>query len=115
MDKVSQMISCLLLIVGAVTAETVSDQNLSAERLLPQWLVGIIAVAVFLFLSFVALLVKKAWCEESNRRTKSERESDLVLTNGNTYDTSLDTVRSKDVNVYDNLEIDSSDDKVTPM
>ncbi|XP_034438395.1 PDZK1-interacting protein 1 isoform X3 [Hippoglossus hippoglossus] len=112
MDKVSQMISCLLLIVGAVTAET--DQNLSAERLLPQWLVGIIAVAVFLFLSFVALLVKKAWCEESNR-TKSERESDLVLTNRNTYDTSLDTVRSKDVNVYDNLEIDSSDDKVTPM
>ncbi|XP_069376117.1 PDZK1-interacting protein 1 [Paralichthys olivaceus] len=111
MDKVSELVSCLLLIVGGVTAQT--DQKLSTERLLPQWLVGIIAVVGFLFLAFVSLLVKKSWCEESNRGAESERDSELA--NGNTYDTSLDVVRSKDVNVYDNLVFDSSDDKVTAM
>uniref|UniRef100_A0A8C2WGL5 Uncharacterized protein n=1 Tax=Cyclopterus lumpus TaxID=8103 RepID=A0A8C2WGL5_CYCLU len=39
----------------------------TSERLLPQWLTGIIAVAGFLFLTFVGLLVKKAWCEEPSR------------------------------------------------
>ncbi|XP_060933801.1 PDZK1-interacting protein 1 [Limanda limanda] len=115
MDKVSQMISCLLLIVGAATAQT--DQKLSAERLLPQWLTGIIAVAAFLFLAFVALLVKKAWFERS-RGTRSEGESDLVLTNGDTWDPrdpSRDVVRSKDVDEVYTLEVDSCDDKVTPM
>uniref|UniRef100_A0A3Q0RCU9 Uncharacterized protein n=1 Tax=Amphilophus citrinellus TaxID=61819 RepID=A0A3Q0RCU9_AMPCI len=43
----------LLLAVGAVTAQT---------RPLPQWLTGIIAISGFLFLAFVAILVKKAWC-----------------------------------------------------
>lgn len=37
------------------------------ERLLPQWLTGIIAVSIFLFLVFVGVLVNKAWCEESSR------------------------------------------------
>ncbi|CAB1419281.1 unnamed protein product [Pleuronectes platessa] len=112
MDKVSQKISSLLLIVGAVTAQT--GQHRADERLLPQWLTGIIAVAAFLFLSFVALLVKKAWFEKSTG-TKSERESELVLTNEHTSVPSRDVVRSKDVNVLDFLEIDSCADRVTPM
>ena len=37
------------------------------ERLLPQWLTGIIAVVIFLFLAFVTFLVNKAWCRSSSR------------------------------------------------
>ncbi|XP_022614848.1 PDZK1-interacting protein 1-like [Seriola dumerili] len=117
MGKPSAVISCLLLIAGAVTAQT--DQRQVSERLLPQWLTGIIAVAAFLFLTFVSFLVKKAWCEESSRAAtsvESERENDFVMTNGNTYETTLDMVRSKeDMNAYENLVIDSTTDKVTAM
>uniref|UniRef100_A0A3B4G6L7 Uncharacterized protein n=1 Tax=Pundamilia nyererei TaxID=303518 RepID=A0A3B4G6L7_9CICH len=37
------------------------------ERALPQWLTGIIAVCGFLFLAFVVILAKKAWCENPSR------------------------------------------------
>lgn len=46
-------LSCGLCVLGSV------------EQGLPNWLTGIIAVAVFLFLAFVAFLVNKAWCEDS--------------------------------------------------
>uniref|UniRef100_A0A8D3DIE1 Uncharacterized protein n=1 Tax=Scophthalmus maximus TaxID=52904 RepID=A0A8D3DIE1_SCOMX len=36
-----------------------------SDRLLPQWLTGVIALSCFLFLTFVGVLVKKAWCGES--------------------------------------------------
>lgn len=49
----------------------VADQTQISERLLPQWLTGIIAVSIFLFLSFVVFLVKKAWCEEPSRSVVS--------------------------------------------
>uniref|UniRef100_A0A3B5KA63 Uncharacterized protein n=1 Tax=Takifugu rubripes TaxID=31033 RepID=A0A3B5KA63_TAKRU len=39
-----------------------------AERALPQWLTGIIAVAGFLLLAFVALLVNRAWCGKSSSK-----------------------------------------------
>ncbi|XP_026200630.1 PDZK1-interacting protein 1 [Anabas testudineus] len=117
MRKLSAVISCWSLIVGAVMAQT--DQAQTSDRLLPQWLTGIIAVSGFLFLTFVGFLVKKAWCEESSRgntTVESERENQSVMTNGNTMETSLEMVRSKeDVNTYDNLVIDSSEDKVTAM
>uniref|UniRef100_A0A8C7WTS9 Uncharacterized protein n=1 Tax=Oryzias sinensis TaxID=183150 RepID=A0A8C7WTS9_9TELE len=35
------------------------------ERLLPQWLTGLIAVSGFLLLTFIAFVVKKVWCEKS--------------------------------------------------
>lgn len=38
-----------------------------AERALPQWLTGIIAVAGFLFLGFIVFLVNKAWCGGQKR------------------------------------------------
>ncbi|KAF0041596.1 PDZK1-interacting protein 1 [Scophthalmus maximus] len=117
MEKLSALVSCLLLVVGAATAQTAQVQV--SERLLPQWLTGVIALSCFLFLTFVGVLVKKAWCGESSRgRTSGEtgRGSESVMTNGNTYDTVLDMVRSKDdTNAYENLVIDSSDDKVTTM
>uniref|UniRef100_A0A8K9UZ67 Uncharacterized protein n=1 Tax=Oncorhynchus mykiss TaxID=8022 RepID=A0A8K9UZ67_ONCMY len=39
----------------------VKGLNTHVDRTLPQWLTGIIAVVVFLFLIFVAFLVNKAW------------------------------------------------------
>ncbi|KAL7396664.1 hypothetical protein ABVT39_009600 [Epinephelus coioides] len=116
MAKLCAVIFCLLLSVGAVTAQTAQTQT---ERLLPQWLTGIIAVVAFLFLTFVGFLVKKAWCEESSRRkttVESVGENEVVMTNGNTYETSLDMVRSKeDLNAYDNLVINDTEVKVTVM
>ncbi|XP_029284675.1 PDZK1-interacting protein 1 isoform X2 [Cottoperca gobio] len=109
-------ISCLLLSVGAVTAQTAQSQM--SERALPQWLTGIIAVSGFLFLSFVGFLVKKAWCEKHNRiktTVESVRENDYVITDENTYETSLDMVSKEDMNAYDNLVIDCTEDKVTTM
>lgn len=52
-------------------------QSQVSERLLPQWATGLIAVAGFLFLSVVGLLVKKAWCEEPKR---SVRNKDVLTT-----------------------------------
>ncbi|XP_070765739.1 PDZK1-interacting protein 1 [Enoplosus armatus] len=133
MGKLCAVISCLMLTVGAVAAQPAPTR--AAERLLPQWLTGIIAVSAFLFLCFVCFLVKKAWCEGPSRRkatVESLRENDFVMTNNDdgtfennagtykngdgTYETTLDMVRSKeDMNAYDNLVIDSTEDKVTSM
>lgn len=35
------------------------------ERALPQWLTGLVAVTGFLFLTFIAFLVNRAWCGTS--------------------------------------------------
>lgn len=40
------------------------------ERVLPQWLTGIIAVSIFLFLVFVTFLVNRAWCGKSSRSVR---------------------------------------------
>uniref|UniRef100_A0A8C9ZPB3 Uncharacterized protein n=1 Tax=Sander lucioperca TaxID=283035 RepID=A0A8C9ZPB3_SANLU len=53
MGKLCELISCLLLSVSVVTAQT------GTEPLLRQGLTGLIAVAGFLFLTFVVFLVKK--------------------------------------------------------
>ncbi|XP_068563271.1 PDZK1-interacting protein 1 [Cebidichthys violaceus] len=115
MGKLCAVISCLLLSVGAVTAQGAQTQM--SERLLPQWLTGLIAVAGFLFLTFVGVLVKKAWCEEPSRKKTSEElvgENDFV--NESTYDTSLDMIRSKeDMNTYDTLVTNGTEEKATAM
>ncbi|XP_034385786.1 PDZK1-interacting protein 1 [Cyclopterus lumpus] len=109
MGKLCAVISCLLLSVGAATAQGAQ----TSERLLPQWLTGIIAVAGFLFLTFVGLLVKKAWCEEpSRKKTTMELVEGNKFVNENTYENNLDMVRSKDdMNVYDSV----IEDKATVM
>ncbi|XP_026178911.1 PDZK1-interacting protein 1 isoform X2 [Mastacembelus armatus] len=111
------VISSLLMMVGAVMAQT-AQTNVS-ERLLPQWLTGIIAVVAFLFLTFVSFLVKKAWCDESSggrSAAKAEGVNECATSNENSYEISLDMVRSKDNgNVYDNPAIDTTDEKLTAM
>ncbi|TNN65765.1 Proximal tubules-expressed gene protein [Liparis tanakae] len=107
MGKLCAVISCLLLSVAAVTA-----QGAQSERLLPQWLTGILAVTGFLFLTFVAFLVKKAWCEEpSRKKTTMESVEEKDYVNKNTYDTSLE-MRRDNMNVYDSV-IDVTVDKAT--
>ncbi|XP_053178689.1 PDZK1-interacting protein 1 isoform X1 [Scomber japonicus] len=120
MEKLSAVVFCLLLSVGMATAQTVP-----IERALPQWLTGLIAVGCFLFLSFVTLLVKKAWCDETSSVTlyrsseaaavETAEEIEIGRANSNLYDTRLSTFRSKeDPNAYENLVVES-DDKVTTM
>ncbi|XP_037324478.2 PDZK1-interacting protein 1 isoform X2 [Pungitius pungitius] len=138
MGKLYAAMSCLLLSVAAVTAQ--GAQTKMEERVLPQWLTGIIAVSGFLFLAFVGFVVKKAWCEEPRRKKVTmelvrENESvnkniyesspgmvrvntvvEVVGETENTYESTLDMVRSKDNrNAYDNLVIDDTEDKVTSM
>ncbi|XP_068175961.1 PDZK1-interacting protein 1 [Antennarius striatus] len=103
------LISCLL--VTAVTSQT--DQE--AERPLPQWLTGIIALCLFLFLTFITLVVKKAWCDESNR-TNPPATSLVVVDDVNTAGSALEMVRSKEEqHAYDNLVTNDDDLRVTPM
>ncbi|XP_062280946.1 PDZK1-interacting protein 1 isoform X1 [Scomber scombrus] len=114
MGKLSAVIFCVLLSVGTATAQTVP-----VERVLPQWLTGLIAVSCFLFLSFVTLLAKKAWCDETSRSVGAAEETveevEIGRANSNVYDTRLSTFRSKEnPNAYENLVIDS-DEKVTTM
>ncbi|XP_077964137.1 uncharacterized protein LOC120823711 isoform X2 [Gasterosteus aculeatus] len=135
MGKLYAAVSCLLLSAAAVAAQ--GAQAKMQERALPQWLTGIIAVSGFLFLAFVGFLVKKAWCEEPRREevtvelvgedefvNKNIYESSpgtvrvktVVGETENTYESTLDMVRSKDdMNAYDNLVMDGTEDKVTSM
>ncbi|XP_036802090.1 PDZK1-interacting protein 1 [Oncorhynchus mykiss] len=104
----------LMLTLGVVTAQI--DK---VERALPQWLTGIIAVAVFLFLIFVAFLVNKAWCQDSRPDTKEcecGKTPGYANTNGDSYDTSLDMFRSRDhEGAYENMDLEGIEDKVTVM
>ncbi|XP_027146410.1 PDZK1-interacting protein 1 isoform X2 [Larimichthys crocea] len=100
MGKLCAVTSCLFVTVAAVTAQTGKNTaQPQMERLLPQWLTGIIAVSAFLFVVFVTFLVKKAWCEDPDRPRKkveaSERQNDVAMTTRNTYATSLDMDRRK--------------------
>ncbi|XP_041862766.1 PDZK1-interacting protein 1 isoform X4 [Melanotaenia boesemani] len=93
MEKVFMLKACLLLAVGDVAAQTASPP--SYERLLPQWLTGIIAVSGFLLLTFIGFLVKKVWCEESRRKNgvESVKGNDYVMSEP--YDTRLDAIRNQ--------------------
>ncbi|XP_020512917.1 PDZK1-interacting protein 1 [Labrus bergylta] len=131
MEKLGVVISCLLMTVGAVTAQTVQP----SERLLPQWLTGIIALVGFLFLTFVVFLMKKAWCDESGRKKSSaeavteensyETSLDLVRRKTemrqeeseteNIYEITLDLVRNDDRNAFNNHAFENTEEKVTSM
>ncbi|XP_074523718.1 PDZK1-interacting protein 1 [Halichoeres trimaculatus] len=116
MEKLCAVISCLLLTVGASQAQ--KDPVKPLERPLPQWLMGIIAVAGFLFLTFVFFLAKKAWCDNPSSRTSTteERVTDVVMAEENAYETTLDLVGNKErANIYYNEGFDVSEEKVTAM
>ncbi|XP_041695838.2 PDZK1-interacting protein 1 [Coregonus clupeaformis] len=114
MGRATTVILWLMLTLGVVTAQI--DK---VERALPQWLTGIIAVAAFLFLIFVAFLVNKAWCQDSRLETKvceCGKNTGYAKTNGDNYDTSLDMVRSRDhKGAYENTALEGMEDKVTVM
>uniref|UniRef100_A0A3Q3FH55 Uncharacterized protein n=1 Tax=Labrus bergylta TaxID=56723 RepID=A0A3Q3FH55_9LABR len=93
------MFNCLLPIYSLLTCHKVVKFQPS-ERLLPQWLTGIIALVGFLFLTFVVFLMKKAWCDESGRSSHElftclcrKKSSAEAVTEENSYETSLDLVR----------------------
>ncbi|TSK53711.1 PDZK1-interacting protein 1 [Bagarius yarrelli] len=110
MANAVQVFYCLLLILGTVTA-----QAGKVERALPNWLTGIIAVAVFLFLVFVAFIVNKAWCKGSSQEEKvSVATNEHAMTNGS--NTNLDSVRSHEHNsAYENVTFHKSEETVTVM
>ncbi|KAJ8395505.1 hypothetical protein AAFF_G00032390 [Aldrovandia affinis] len=100
------------------TLDTVSAQQGTSTRALPNWLTGIIAVVVFLFLVFIAFLVNRAWCSKPSQESKAEwvKTSDYPMANGTQYDTSLDAVRTSDhENAYENVAIKHTVDTVTVM
>ncbi|KAG5850926.1 PDZK1-interacting protein 1 [Anguilla rostrata] len=113
MKKVAIAFFWLLL-----TVKTVSAQE-AAVRALPNWLTGIIAVVVFLFLVFVAFLVNRAWCENSREESKAvpvKTDEDYTMKNGTHYDTALDMVRtSEHENAYENMAIQNAEERITVM
>ncbi|KAK2906910.1 hypothetical protein QQF64_019197 [Cirrhinus molitorella] len=109
MGKTVTALHGLLLTLGLVAA-----QAEKAAETLPNWLTGIIAVCVFLFLIFAAFLVNKAWCEDASKAEAVHNE--YAMTNGSTHETSLDAVRSSDhPKAYENVIIHQTDEKVTVM
>ncbi|KAM4629338.1 PDZK1-interacting protein 1 [Polymixia lowei] len=115
MRRVFLVLCWVLVSLGGVSAQTGQSQQ---ERALPQWLTGIIAVAGFLFLVFVAFLVNKAWCDKTSQGHAGEavRVNDYTRTNGAQHDISMDTIRSRDnENAYENLAVDHTDDRITAM
>ncbi|RXN20448.1 PDZK1-interacting 1 [Labeo rohita] len=109
MGKTVTALHGLLLTLGLVAA-----QAEKAGEALPNWLTGIIAVGVFLFLIFIAFLVNKAWCEDASKPEAVHNE--YAMTNGSTRETSLDAVRSsEDPKAYENVVVHQTDEKVTEM
>ncbi|XP_014832666.1 PREDICTED: small integral membrane protein 24 isoform X2 [Poecilia mexicana] len=123
----TELTSCVLVLVGAAAAQT--DQASQPERLLPQWLTGIVAVCSFLLLTFIAALVKKVWCESSRSSSvdaafaeTNPYESNLdglrprssLESEKGKYETRLDLARARDgSNVYDNVI--TAEEKSTAM
>uniref|UniRef100_A0A3P8UGI9 FXYD domain-containing ion transport regulator n=1 Tax=Cynoglossus semilaevis TaxID=244447 RepID=A0A3P8UGI9_CYNSE len=100
MEKLTALTSCLLLMVGGSTAQS------------GKWATGLIAVAGFLFLSVVGLLVKKAWCEEPKR---SGPGFYLCPCHSSTRCVSCICSDKEDQNAFNNLAMDNTFDKVTSM
>ncbi|XP_063056191.1 PDZK1-interacting protein 1 [Engraulis encrasicolus] len=111
MGKIIPAFSLLLVMLGVVSAQTDGVQ-----RGIPNWLTGILAVAVFLFLVFVAFIVNKAWCTERRPDNEmAETSTDYGMTNGCTYDTVINVARTdEDENVYMNTT-EGAEEKVTAM
>ncbi|XP_017159921.1 PDZK1-interacting protein 1 [Poecilia reticulata] len=128
----TELTSCLLVLVlvlvGAAAAQT--GQASPSQRLLPQWLTGIVAVCGFLILTFIAALVKKVWCESSSRNSLVDatfaetnpyethldglRPRSSLESEKGKYETRLDLARSRDgSNVYDNVI--AAEEKSTAM
>ncbi|KAK7889205.1 hypothetical protein WMY93_024765 [Mugilogobius chulae] len=116
-SKVELTFLFLVLNLGFVLSQTVRAGSGSNSRTLPQWLTGIIAVVGFLFLTFVIFLIKRAWCEKSNRNNvnnmnqESTKENDYVAQ----IDHEFQRRTSRELKTFTNQAMDNSEDKVTAM
>ncbi|XP_057182461.1 PDZK1-interacting protein 1 [Triplophysa rosa] len=144
MGKSTLMLLWLFLTLGSVAAQ--ADK---VERALPNWLMGIISVVVFLCVVFITFLVNKVWCNTS--KPEDVFSNEYTMTNGSpSYETSLDAVRyihlhyclnqrfsnwgpsflnmsfqtaivdlvfrsGDDLNAYENVIAQQTDEKVTAM
>lgn len=105
----------LVVLVLVLNFGSALSQAARSGRPLPQWLTGIIAVVGFLFLTFVVLLIKRAWCEKP-KRTKVDQEAQE-----NQYETVMGDRNqsqrrsSTELPTYTNLAMDKFEDKVTAM
>ncbi|XP_037530359.1 PDZK1-interacting protein 1 [Nematolebias whitei] len=95
MGNGSVLMFSLLLLIGTVMAQSASAYS---ERLLPQWLTGIIAVSSFLILTFIGFMVKKMWCEKSSGTDPSvESVRPNKNVESNLYETKLEVLGSNSV------------------
>ncbi|XP_051977275.1 PDZK1-interacting protein 1-like [Xyrauchen texanus] len=111
MGKSITVLHWLLLTIGQVAAQ--ADK---VENAFPNWLTGIIAVAVFLFLLFVTFLVNKAWCATQSK-PEAVMPNEYTMTNGSpTYENMLAAVRrSECTQVSENIIVHQTDENITVM
>ncbi|KAG8436946.1 hypothetical protein GDO86_007868 [Hymenochirus boettgeri] len=91
----------------------------SVEGTFPQWLTGLIATTVFLFLVLAVYVVKRFWKGRSidNRNLKS-LDAEEVVANGSHghYTTTIENFRSSEhVHAYDNPSEVKDDIRTTAM
>ncbi|XP_053325491.1 PDZK1-interacting protein 1 [Spea bombifrons] len=100
-----QLAFFFLVTLGQVCCQP--DQRSANLRKFPQWLTGLIAVAVFLFLVLVVYVANRVW----NRRTQDIKDPDMamkstdedVTSNGTYHQYRVHDVRSSEHdNAYEN-------------
>ncbi|KAM8929969.1 PDZK1-interacting protein 1 [Pelodytes ibericus] len=94
-----------LLALGLVCCQ--NDKNSPLGRTFPQWLTGLIAVTVFLFLVLVAYMVNRVWNKKTQDvqqdTTMNSIDSEDVLSNGTYKQYTVHNVRSSEhEHAYDN-------------
>ncbi|XP_028668314.1 PDZK1-interacting protein 1 [Erpetoichthys calabaricus] len=103
----------LLLLAFFVRTAVAQTDKVSAQRAIPPWLTGIIAVVVFLFLVFIVFIVNKMWCEGTSVEEPAEsnqgKPPDGAIQNGTSLEVVLHDMRDEG---YDNICLED-DAKVT--
>uniref|UniRef100_A0A3P9K7H6 Uncharacterized protein n=1 Tax=Oryzias latipes TaxID=8090 RepID=A0A3P9K7H6_ORYLA len=85
------------------------------QRLLPQWLTGIIAVSGFLLLTFIAFVVKKVWCEKSSRSVRVHLYQKHESERRRITRVCVSFRRRDDHGEYENVKSKGHKDKATAM
>ncbi|XP_030063372.1 PDZK1-interacting protein 1 [Microcaecilia unicolor] len=93
---------CVLITLGSISCQ---QENVPIQRRFPQWLTGLIAVSVFLFLVLVVFVVNRVWCEDKKKNEPiAVNKKDEVISNGTEgHYAGIDNFRSPDHdNAYEN-------------
>ncbi|XP_069491494.1 PDZK1-interacting protein 1 [Ambystoma mexicanum] len=116
-----QLVLCLILTtLGPVGCQ--GDPSARARKF-PQWLTGIIAVSVFLFLVLIVFVINRIWCERNqgnDLQMVTERkitENNEVMSNGTEghYSTILQFRSNEHGNAYENAVEPEAVVVTTPM